>query len=617
MDGSNQGFASVDGNRSWQVDQRPGQSIPQAHWHQGDPGVLPAGKVYGTGAPTGLVRYEGDAFGESFTGLILACDAGLGRVFGFRPIAVGAGFQFERMDLIWSETEEANQSQRSDGLSATWFRPTDIAIAPDGNLFVADWYDSYVGAHRVNDQEAAGRIYRVRPAASETAPQIARLTVPATTNPPSEQSVSLRCPAPEVRAMAGEVIRRRIEGSSVVTPIFTDDDSPLLRARWLWLQTDEQISSLNSLLNHNDAMNDDRQILMPILRRLLPNGIPPELTNENGLIDQAPEVRREVALSLRGRPLGESKEALLQLASSINPEDRFELEAFGLACEGHEESIYSDLRLRLGDSPASWTKQFQAIVWRLHPSIALPDLEERLHAESPSQAEIRLTVDSIGFMGTENGKTVLQEFLARLESESSLPSDELVEYVRYWVTRLDEQMLDQNNVATVAARSEPLPVRFQPAIVSKIDTARVNKIASKNGEPDRGRSLFFSEKATCGRCHRFKDEGGRIGPDLTSTSRRLDRRSLVESILYPNAAILTGYESWTVIDSSGHAWSGLLISTGKEIVLRSAEGKRIVVPREEVDSLIRHGHSLMPDSYGKTLSLQEIADLVAFLHKRK
>ncbi|RYG39759.1 MAG: dehydrogenase, partial [Chitinophagaceae bacterium] len=43
MENGNAGFFSTDGTRSWKADQRPGQSIPTAHWHQDDPGVMPAG----------------------------------------------------------------------------------------------------------------------------------------------------------------------------------------------------------------------------------------------------------------------------------------------------------------------------------------------------------------------------------------------------------------------------------------------------------------------------------------------------------------------------------------------------------------------------------------------
>ena len=61
MEGANAGYFSADGTRFWQADRRPGQDTFTAHWHQDDPGVLPAGDNTGAGAPAGVVRYEGDA----------------------------------------------------------------------------------------------------------------------------------------------------------------------------------------------------------------------------------------------------------------------------------------------------------------------------------------------------------------------------------------------------------------------------------------------------------------------------------------------------------------------------------------------------------------------------
>src|SRR5437879_6378023 len=43
-----------------------------------------------------------------------------------------------------------------------WFRPSDVCVAPDGSVFISDWYDPGVGGHGMGDT-TRGRIYRLAP----------------------------------------------------------------------------------------------------------------------------------------------------------------------------------------------------------------------------------------------------------------------------------------------------------------------------------------------------------------------------------------------------------------------------------------------------------------------
>jgi hypothetical protein len=50
------------------LSKRPGQSKQIAHWRQEDPGVIPAGDVYGDGSPAGIVVYENGALPQKYQG---------------------------------------------------------------------------------------------------------------------------------------------------------------------------------------------------------------------------------------------------------------------------------------------------------------------------------------------------------------------------------------------------------------------------------------------------------------------------------------------------------------------------------------------------------------------
>ena len=161
MEYGNLGFFSRDGQRTWNADRRPGQSIPTAEWRQEDPGVIPAGDVYGGGAPTGIVINEGDGLGKKWRGLLLSAEAARNTIFGYFPKAQGAGYQLDRMDFLTSNAAQqfAGTDFKGGKVNSeiqTFFRPSDVAVGPDGAIYVADWFDPRVGGHDDKDDTTSG-----------------------------------------------------------------------------------------------------------------------------------------------------------------------------------------------------------------------------------------------------------------------------------------------------------------------------------------------------------------------------------------------------------------------------------------------------------------------------
>ncbi|MCA8989410.1 MAG: HEAT repeat domain-containing protein, partial [Planctomycetaceae bacterium] len=146
--------------------------------------------------------------------------------------------------------------------------------------------------------------------------------------------------------------------------------------------------------------------------------------------------------------------------------------------------------------------------------------------------------------------------------------------------------------------------------------ARIDQILPQleGADPVRGEALFHSEKAKCGSCHLIKNKGHRIGPELTTIGANRSAHDLIESVLFPSASIVRDYETYTVIMSSGKTISGLLIRETTEAVwIQPAVGVAISIPHEEVEEMAPSTTSMMPGGLEKTMTDQELADIISFL----
>jgi len=98
----------------------------------------------------GYSRQRRHGLGPKFTNQLIHCDAGPRTVRAYPVENNGAGYSATMVDILTS--------------TDSWYRASDVDIAPDGSLFVADWYDPGVGGHAMGDNvpgKMMGRIYRV------------------------------------------------------------------------------------------------------------------------------------------------------------------------------------------------------------------------------------------------------------------------------------------------------------------------------------------------------------------------------------------------------------------------------------------------------------------------
>ena len=168
--------------------------------------------------------------------------------------------------------------------------------------------------------------------------------------------------------------------------------------------------------------------------------------------------------------------------------------------------------------------------------------------------------------------------------------------------------------ATVQSRAEAFLSRVN--VDTTRQAQRLDELMATLGAGDtrRGQAVFNSPKTACTTCHAIGYIGGRIGPDLTRIGQVRTERDLLEAIVYPSASFARSYEPMMVTMRSGRVHSGILRSDVRdEVVLATAPGEEIRLPRQEIQDMQSAEVSLMPPGLADQLTRQELADLIAFL----
>ena len=141
------------------------------------------------------------------------------------------------------------------------------------------------------------------------------------------------------------------------------------------------------------------------------------------------------------------------------------------------------------------------------------------------------------------------------------------------------------------------------------------------GDPAAGRGLFMDPAgpAGCVQCHNVAGQGAEVGPELTDVAGTQTLEYLFESIMDPSAAIASGgFEPIQIQLADGTVISGVLRSeddTTLTIVIK--DGTVEMVGKADVQRELRYPDlpSLMPGNFGDLLTVQQVADLMAFLQE--
>ena len=131
------------------------------------------------------------------------------------------------------------------------------------------------------------------------------------------------------------------------------------------------------------------------------------------------------------------------------------------------------------------------------------------------------------------------------------------------------------------------------------------------GDAVQGHKIFLRD---CSVCHQLGNEGHAIGPNLAASPAR-DPAAILVHVLDPSRYVLPNYVSYLVEDVQGRTYTGMIAAeTATSITLKREKNAQDTILRANIAELVSTGKSLMPEGVEKTITKQEMADLLAFLH---
>ncbi len=364
MEYGNYGYTDEMTGAGWQASRiNREDSIPYRHWHLNDPGVVPNLLQTGSGSPTGMVVYEGDLLPQVFHNQMIHGEPGHNVVRSYPVSKAGAGYTARIENIV-----ESGQDK--------WFRPSDVCIAPDGSLFIADWYDPGVGGHQVGDLDK-GRVFRIAP------PGISYHIRPPVISTPADAVGALKSPNLSTRYLAWRKLHAMGTDAEKALLDMYADANPRYRARALWLLTKLPGKGLAYAKQAMTDKEEDIRITGIRAARQLGVEMGPlvaELVN-----DPSSQVRRAALIAIRHSRWPGAAAIWAQLAKQYDGKDRWYLEALGIAADGNWDDCFAAWMQQTG---GNWnTAAGRDIVWRARATAALPLLAQLIEdpAADPRQ----------------------------------------------------------------------------------------------------------------------------------------------------------------------------------------------------------------------------------------
>ena len=558
------------GEYGWRYDS--GRWTPYGKWPEHYPDSVGSVVDIGFGSPTGLVFGTGARFPARYQRALFACDWASGTIYAVHLNPQGAGFAATFEPFLTGSAAPV----------------TDIVLHRDGDLYFT-----------VGGRESKSGLFRVRYRGGEVTDPAGPLDHPA-----AERARRIR---KRLEQFHGREDPRAVEEA---WPHLASSDRALRYAARVAIERQDLAEWQGRALREKDPVASIQAMLA--LARTGRHGLQEAVLERLGRLplEQLPEDRLLEALraySLAFIRMGGPRQGLGQQAvkrlGRLYPSSsrRLNQELCRLLVYVKDPSVI-EKSLRLMDAGGRQDKLFYfAALSHLEEGWSLPQRRTYFRALNASQREYLRAEKAFGRKGLNSRfiysiQSLRQSAVETLGDGEHEALEEIIEDRRF-LTAGDEE-----------------PVR------GFVRTWRVADFLPRLEQVENGRSYgngrSVYEAAECARCHRFRDQGGTTGPDITTVGNRFDAQYLLESLLDPSKVVADRFFNESVQLKDGRIFVGRVVyNDGKLLRLRQDPFSQKVteVAADRIESRTVSRISEMPEGLLDVFTGEEILDLVAYL----
>lgn len=479
----------------------------------------------------------------------------------------------------------------------TMFRPVGLAAAPDGSFLMTDWVDRSYSVH------SKGRLWKITPPKYQTSDEH-RADISSTTTPQHAPGRSSQWEAKRKNQLR---ILELSQHADLLNMSHPSDAAAyqqwLLACRWReWHEPTKDYSNkqsrIEAALRH--AERDVRRLAVRLAAE----------TEDRVFIDALNDILNRSELD--PFEFSETVAAISYLESLNDPSKEVTLRIARLAA-AIESPLTSDalkamaIRFLPTNSEKPETKILDSLIQKstnrdvqIQATLLLAMRRTDATTSSLLQAVKNTSIDedvrALAMAGLNSRKSNLTTELAALGSSiqgSSIQGSPKVysEWVRVMNT-------------TAITPDLPDPENFEEWWA----------LVGSGGDPQAGQRVFL--RSVCSTCHAYAGRGASLAPDLSTLTGTSSRKKILESILYPAKEIGPLYLPWKILTTDGRSLVGVKLNaggSGNNLRYLAADGTTFELKLEDIELQEPSSTSIMPDDAYKSLTLEELRDLLSLL----